>query len=283
MTKRIIALALVAVMALASLVACEEAATTTTPDATTTGTKAPETTKVPETTKAPETTATNNGGNTPVPPVTTETPVTEEDPFAQWGGMDAMFYTGSMYGSGYECWPFEGNDSFCARAFWQLCVWLGKDEADLTENVTVPADYKYTWKLWVVDGDADYSDCTWDGPYTASIETVYDGGDQVIYRLQTSDCPEGDPCAKMELGKSYSILIQALEGKGDDAEPLGFFIVNQEWSNHIDAQYKAYKGYWEKRNRADGYKAADQDYTDDDKAYAESLGLTIDGKWNGEA
>lgn len=280
MTKRIIALVLVAIMAAAALVACtEDPATTPTAPADTT--TAPETTG--NATSAPATTPVTGGEETPTPtPTETEVdPPEPPDPFAQWGGYDAQWGSGSVYGQGFECWPFAGNGQYCPRAFWQFTLVLSLDEGDFTENVSNPTDYKYTWKVWYKDSEADAFDTdSWKGPYEVYLETFYAfGGDNpnVIYRLQTSDSPQGDLCKDFELGKTYDLIFQVLNGD----EALGFTMVSFNWSSRVDAEYKVYNDFWKNRDRAEGgYTAADQTITDADIAFAESLGFTTDANGN---
>lgn len=275
MTKRIIALVLVAIMAAVALVACaEDPATTSTPTASTNATTAAPTTSGSEST--PTTGKDTVATPTPTPTETATPDVTDpiiEDPFTFVGGLDAQWGTGSSYGEGWETWPFAGNNEWCARAFWQLCVQLSTQEADFTENMNNPADYKYTWKLWYKDSEADpYVQDNWKGPYTLYAETCYVwGGDNpnVIYRLQTDGTAEGDPCKKFELGKSYDYIIQVTEGE----DIKGFMMVSYSWTAKVDAQYKVYTNFWSSRNREDGYTAADQTITDADIAYAKGLGF----------
>ncbi len=276
MTKRIIALVLVAIMAAVALVACAE-------DPATTPTTAPEgTPTAPAGTPTAPATTPDEGTPTPTPTEPDEpTPVLPEDPFEQWGGYDAQWGTGSVYGQGFECWPFAGNNQYCPRAFWQFTLTLSLDEGDFTENVNNPTDYKYTWKLWYKDSEADpYDTESWKGPFEVYLETFYAfGGDNpnVIYRLQTSDSPQGDPCKNFELGKSYDLIFQVL----NDEEALGFTMVSFNWTSRVDAEYKVYNDFWKSRDRQGvGYTAADQTITDADIAFAESVGFTTDANGN---
>ena len=132
MTKRIIALALVAVFACFALASCTE----TTPATTTPATKAPATapagtTTAPATTPAGDATVapeTTPAGDVTVAPETTpaDDPAGDYDMFEQWGGIDKMFFTTSVYGKGFEVWPFNDNGSWCARAFFQATITLGE-------------------------------------------------------------------------------------------------------------------------------------------------------------
>ena len=265
-TKRIIALVLVAIMAVATLVACTETA----PETTAPKTEAPKSEAPATTPGGEETTEAKPTEETPEP-TESDVPPVIDDPFIKFGGMDAMYTSGAIYGGGYECWPFDGNGDWAPRAFFQLCVTLGKEDGDFTENIQVPADYKWTFQLYFADADEDLATAKWDGPYTCSQETFYDWGDKVIYRLQTSDAPEGDPCAKLELGKAYSVIVQVKEGE----ESLGFWMITLNWDDRRNAEYNVFKEYWTTHNRADGYAAADQPaLSDADKAVAEKWGFT---------
>jgi hypothetical protein len=278
MTKRIIALVLVAIMAAVALVACTEdpATTPTAPVGTTT---APESSAAPAgTTTAPE------SSEAPVvseEPTETAEPTLPEivDPFEQWGGMDMMWATSRLYGKGWEVWPFAANGTYCARAFWQCCVTVSAADGDFRENAGNPADYKYTWKLWFKDTDADpYDKDAWKGPYEVYLETFYSFGneaDDVIYRIQTSTSPDGDPCKDLELGKSYDYIFQVLEGEDNK----GFMMVTVPWTAQCDAEYKVYNDFWKNHDRANGYKSADQTITDADIAFATGLGFSETGAW----
>jgi hypothetical protein len=268
MTKRIIALVLVAVMAALALVSCTEAPATTAPAGTTpAGTAA----TTPEKSEAPETTEQQNNNTTPTPqPTPSEEPL-PDDPFTYWGGSDAMWGTASVYGQGWETWPFEGNGSYCPRAFWQLCVILGSDDGDFTANVGLP-EYEYTWKLWYKSEDDDpFVFENWKGPYTLYVETAIGYGDGFLYRPQSSACPEGDPCANFEVDVNYDFVIQVLAGE----ESQGFMYVSVPWTPRVNAEYRVYNDFWTKHDRKQGYKAADQTKTDADDAFAKEAGFEI--------
>jgi hypothetical protein len=277
MTKRIIALVLVAIMAAVALVACtEDPATTPTATAPAGTTEAPKS-EAPKS-EAPATTPADPTPSEPTPTEPVE-PTEIEDPFAKWGGMDMMWATSRLYGKGWEVWPFAANGTYCARAFWQCCVTVSAADGDFRENAGNPADYKYTWKLWFKDTDADpYDEKAWKGPYEVYLETFYSFGneaDDVIYRIQTSTSPDGDPCKDLELGKSYDYIFQVLEGE----ENKGFMMVTVPWTAQCDAEYKVYNDFWKNHDRANGYKAADQTITDADIAFATGLGFSETGAW----
>jgi hypothetical protein len=277
MTKRIIALVLVAIMAAVALVACtEDPATTPTATAPAGTTEAPKS-EAPKS-EAPATTPADPTPSEPTPTEPVE-PTEILDPFAKWGGMDMMWATSRLYGKGWEVWPFAANGTYCARAFWQCCVTVSAADGDFRENAGNPADYKYTWKLWFKDTDADpYDEKAWKGPYEVYLETFYSFGneaDDVIYRIQTSTSPDGDPCKDLELGKSYDYIFQVLEGE----ENKGFMMVTVPWTAQCDAEYKVYNDFWKNHDRANGYKAADQTITDADIAFATGLGFSETGAW----
>jgi hypothetical protein len=277
MTKRIIALVLVAIMAAVALVACtEDPATTPTATAPAGTTEAPKS-EAPKS-EAPATTPADPTPSEPTPTEPVE-PTEILDPFAKWGGMDMMWATSRLYGKGWEVWPFAANGTYCARAFWQCCVTVSAADGDFRENAGNPADYKYTWKLWFKDTDADpYDEKAWKGPYEVYLETFYSFGneaDDVIYRIQTSTSPDGDPCKDLELGKSYDYIFQVLEGEDNK----GFMMVTVPWTAQCDAEYKVYNDFWKNHDRANGYKAADQTITDADIAFATGLGFSETGAW----
>lgn len=277
MTKRIIALVLVAIMAAVALVACtEDPATTPTATAPAGTTEAPKS-EAPKS-EAPATTPADPTPSEPTPTEPVE-PTEILDPFAKWGGMDMMWATSRLYGKGWEVWPFADNGTYCARAFWQCCVTVSAADGDFRENAGNPADYKYTWKLWFKDTDADpYDEKAWKGPYEVYLETFYSFGneaDDVIYRIQTSTSPDGDPCKDLELGKSYDYIFQVLEGEDNK----GFMMVTVPWTAQCDAEYKVYNDFWKNHDRANGYKSADQTITDADIAFATGLGFSETGAW----
>ena len=276
MTKRIIAMALVVVMAMVALVACGEAAKTEAPATTPAGTTSAPATTPAGTTSAPTTApATTPADTTVVEPTPSETPApTEIDPFIIWGGSEYMFATGSLYGAGYENWPATGSTAWCPNAFWQLCVWLGKEDADFTENIETPADYDYTWTIWFKDMELDGTEANWGKGYPCTQETYYDGGDRVIYRLQTDTDLEAGPTKTFEVGKTYEIVIQVKKGE----ENQGFMYLSMVWSDEVAARYACYKNFWttQGRDRNNGYLGSKYEgsytLTEADIAFAESVG-----------
>lgn len=301
MTKRIIALALVAVFACLALVSCNNETPATTPA----GTTAAPATKPAGTTSAP---ATTPAGTTVAPATTPATPATTPDPtdpvvtpdptdtvvtpdvtptptepavydmFARFGGIEKIFAEGSFYGTAFETWPFADNGSWCARAFFQSCVVIGANDGDFTQNLGTD-DYEYTWKFFYHDAEVyPESDADIKGPYTAPTETFYkfDNGN-VIYRLQVGSAPEGDMCEELEVGKTYMFIVALY--KGDTC--VGFTYISQLWDARYDAYHELYKDFWTQHNRADGYGTGMQTVTSADEQKATELGFNEKGEYVG--
>ena len=288
MTKRIIALALVAVFACFALASCTE----TTPATTTPATKEPATTAPAGTTTAPATTPADPTvvpGTTPadptvVPGTTPADEPTDYDMFEQWGGIDKMFFTTSVYGKGFEVWPFNDNGSWCARAFFQATITLGEADGIYTQNVGTD-DYEYTWKWFYHDAEVvidskEAFDANVKGPFTTPIETFYDfGNGNVIYRPIVGSAPEGDMCGQLEAGKAYFFVIAIY--KGEDC--VGFAYPSISWTEELDAAHEVYTNFWSTRDRADGYASGMQTLTDADIQFALSKGFDENGTYTGVA
>ena len=287
MTKRILALALVAVFACLALASCSE----TTPATTTPATKvpattapagtttAPETTTTPATSTAPETTV--DGGDETAEP-TDDNGGDAYDMFAQFGGIEKLYSTGSFYGTAFETWPFEDNGSWCERAFFQSCVIINKTDANLTANLGTD-DYEYTFKWYWHDAEVTPEKAEdLKGPYTSPIETCYDfdsGSEEsnVIYRLQVGSAPEGDMCADFEVDGTYMFLVAVY--KGDTC--LGFTYMSQVWNSRYDAYHTVYNKFWTAHDRAEGYASGMQTVTAADIQDAADVGFDEKGNFAG--
>ncbi len=214
----------------------------------------------------------------------TPTPTEVYDPFTYWGGFDSILQSASVYGNGFEIWPFMGNNEYCPRAFWLLSVVLNKDEADFTENFENPLEHTYEWKLWFKNSEfGDPAVITnWTGPYTISPVKLFDfSNGSVLYRFNIADCPEGYICEQMELGSSYDVIISVTDTTTGNS--FGFLIITVTWNTRSDADFKIYNYFWKYRARENGIFAGDQTLTDDDIAYQESHGYKIiDGNMNFE-
>ena len=272
MTKRILAMALVVVFACLALASCGEK----TPATTTPATKAPATT--PATTPDATATTPDNGGD--------ETPVPTEpagwDMFEQFGGIDKLYSSGHFYGTAFETWPFEDNGTWCARAFFQSCVIINKEDGNFKENLGTD-DYEYTFKWYWHDAEiTPEKQEDLKGPFTSPIETCYDFDSaaddaNVIYRLQVGSAPEGDMCKDLVRDGTYMFLIAVY--KGDTC--LGFVYTSQVWTPLYDSYYKVYNKFWTAHDRSEGYASGMQTVTAADIQDAADNGFDEKGNFNG--
>jgi hypothetical protein len=287
MTKRILAMALVVVFACLALASCDKAPATTTPATETPKTEAPATTKPADKTDVPATTPNNGGDETAVPTEPNgETPVPTEpagwDMFEQFGGIDKLYSSGHFYGTAFETWPFEDNGTWCARAFFQSCVIINKEDGNFKENLGTD-DYEYTFKWYWHDAEiTPEKQEDLKGPFTSPIETCYDFDSaaddaNVIYRLQVGSAPEGDMCKDLVRDGTYMFLIAVY--KGDTC--LGFVYTSQVWTPLYDSYYKVYNNFWTAHDRSEGYASGMQTVTAADIQDAADNGFDEKGAFSG--
>lgn len=96
----------------------------------------------------------------------------------------------------FEYWEKDGVP------YYQLCVVIRKDDLDATEGMG-SEDYRFTYHLWYRKKGSEEKLQNLDTP----VETCYDLGDSVIYRLQTY------PMMKdLREGEEYAITLEIEEG-----------------------------------------------------------------------
>ena len=282
MTKRIFALVIAVLMTVACFASCN-----TTTDATKTPAKTQTPGTVAPTTSGdttPEDTAPTSQPTAPVDTADTAAPTTEggddpEDPFEFVGGIEKMFTSGSIYGKGFEIWPYEGNNQWCPLAFYQGTFILSKEEVDATEGLGTP-DYQYKFVFYYQDmteGQEGFST-----PYTTICETAYVyGGDSpnVIYRPLVGSCEEGNLCSNFIADHEYMLIMQVKKGE----ENLGFAVYTVSWSQELAEAVVVYDHFWSEHNREDGYTAGSQTLTAADIEFARQHGYDEKGQWVGIA
>lgn len=98
--------------------------------------------------------------------------------------------------------PFEYWRSGDGKDYYQLCVVFDKADLDASKGVGSD-DYTFTFRVWYRESGSGEAMKNLDTP----VETVYDFGDSVIYRLQTY------PMMKdLTVGRNYELTIEVEEG-----------------------------------------------------------------------
>ena len=192
------------------------------------------------------------------------------DPYEQFGGTAKRLTTAAFHSVGFETWPFADNGVWSNRAFFQAVMTINGSEEDFKANCGTP-EYEYVWQLYARDKDVENAD--WDGPFTAPMETMNNGS--VYYRVQPSNCPEGDLCAAFEVGHTYEIVFDVLK----DDEHQGFALLTVTWTQKHQDNHDLYIDFWNNHARLDGYRTGDQPVTPRDAAVASALGFSETGAY----